>query len=108
MSFVDDSAFNYPVLLMKIQNAAFCKILSILCQLGQSLMAFNNASLFTHIHFDSRFPKLTFYLPYSVKSFKMGNPDFLENWCLYRPPRQALKLQRCQNSRIGYGYIRGR
>ena len=26
----------------------------------------------------------------------------------HRKPRQALRLQRCQNKRLGYGYIRGR
>ena len=52
---------------MKIQIAAFCKILSILSQLGQSLIAFNNGRFFKHIYFDSRFFKLTCYLPYNVK-----------------------------------------
>ena len=37
----------------------------------------------------------------------MGNPDFLGNWCLYRQPRQALRLQRCHDRRMGYIYIQG-
>ena len=36
----------------------------------------------------------------------MGISDFLGNWCFYRQPRQALRLQRCQNRRIGSGYVR--
>ena len=30
-------------------------------------MAFDNGSLLKHIGFDSRFSKLTFYLPYSIE-----------------------------------------
>ena len=38
----------------------------------------------------------------------MGKPDFLGNWCFYRQPRQVLRLQRCQNRRMDYSYVRGR
>ena len=37
----------------------------------------------------------------------MGKPDFLGNWCFYNLPRQAFRLKRCQNRRMGYGYVWG-
>ena len=89
-------------------NAAFCKILSILCQLGPFLMAFNNGSLFKHILIQG-FPNyhLIFYLPYSVKQYEMGKSDFFRKLVLHTQPREAFRLQRCQNRRLGYSYIQG-
>ena len=35
----------------------------------------------------------------------MGKSDFFRKLLLHRQPRQALRLQRCEDRRLGYGYI---
>ena len=37
----------------------------------------------------------------------MGKSDFFRKLVLHRQPKQALRLQRCQNRKLGYGYVRG-
>ena len=35
----------------------------------------------------------------------MGKSDFFRKLLLHRKSRQALRLQRCEDRRLGYGYI---